>query len=49
MANYNIRKIGITERADKRTTGMRGDVEYNDNNFVKLYSGKKIYLQRMLH
>lgn len=49
VVDYEIRKIGITDKAEKRTTSDRGDVEYNDNQYVKLYQNKRFYLQRMLH
>lgn len=47
--NYEIRKIGITDKADKRKTSDRGSTEYNANRYVKLYCNSRIYLQRMLH
>jgi hypothetical protein len=46
---YEVRKIGITDEVGKRSTADRGEVVYNDNNFVKLYKNKRIYLQRLLH
>lgn len=47
--NYEVRKIGITDKADKRRTSDRGNINYNEDRYVKLYSNKKFYLQRMLH
>ena len=46
---YKIRKIGITDKDDKRPTSDRGDINYDENDFVKLFKNKKLYLQRMLH
>lgn len=44
-----IRKIGITDEVGKRTTMDKGEVKYNENNYVKLYKGTTLYLERMLH
>lgn len=44
-----IRKIGISDVPDKRPTKDRGDVIYDDNNYVKLYQHKRLYLERLLH
>ena len=46
---YKIRKIGITNKVEKRKTSDRGSTDYDDNNYVKLYNNKRLYLQRMLH
>lgn len=46
--HYEIRKIGISDVPERRTTIMRGDLIY-DNCFLKLYNGKRIYLERLLH
>lgn len=47
--DYIIRKIGISDCAGKRDTMNRGEIIYNENNYVKLYEGKRIYLERFLH
>ena len=49
QVDYKIRKIGITDKADKRRTSDRGNINYNEESYVKLYSNKNFYLQRMLH
>ena len=46
---YNVRKIGITDEVGKRCTSDRGEVIYDNNNYVKLYKNKAIYLQHLLH
>ena len=48
-SNYKVRKIGITDCAEKRTTSDRGEIVYDENNYVKLYANKRIYLERLLH
>lgn len=49
QVDYKIRKIGITDKADKRPTSDRGNINYNEDDYVKLYLNKFFYLQRMLH
>lgn len=49
VVDYEIRKIGITDKAEKRTTSDRGDTDYNQDKYVKLYQNKRFYLHRMLH
>jgi len=46
---YVIRKIGITDEPDKRRTSYRGSIDYNEDNYVKLYSNRNFFVQRMLH
>ena len=48
-SDYKVRKIGITDIVDKRKTSERGEVIYDENNYVKLYANKRIYLERLLH
>lgn len=45
---HEIRKIGISDIPEKRTTSFRGNLVY-DNNYLKLYKGNKVYLQKLLH
>ena len=48
VGSYEIRKVGISDVSDKRRTSYRGDIVY-ENGYTKLYSGKKVYLLRLLH
>lgn len=49
QTGYIIRKIGISDCSGKRDTMNRGEIIYDDNDYVKLYEGKRIYLERFLH
>lgn len=46
---YKVRKIGITDEIGKRSTADRGEVEYDENNYTKLYKHNRIYLRKLLH
>ena len=46
---YKIRKIGVTDEVGKRSTADRGEVNYDENSYTKLYKNNRIYIRKLLH